>query len=1040
MAKKQTAPDAPRVQFETGDRVQGIQHWQPVWCAPHHFETLEKRLRKCPHGCPPGPSIRVLASPAFEICAGGSRGGMKGQPLNAKVMTPWGWVAMGDLKVGSMVSNPDGSIARVIGVYPLGEKDIYEVTFVDGAKTWVTEDHLWIAKLTCRSLKADRRYAPFLDDDQVPYKIFTTEWLRDHIVEQGKRGKNNDAASVLIPLARPVEFTSPQFNSNGVPMDGYVMGLLLGDGCLRSKMVRISTADSEIASALIARGYDFRKEPGDRPYDWRLHDPVSAIRTLQKLGVYDCRAEDKFVNKRYLDAPVAVRREVLQGLMDTDGCVDGRGHCSFSSASKQLALDVQFIARSLGFKATLTNGATGYRKADGEFVQCLDAHKVYIQGPDTQSLFKLSRKRERCRDDFNGGVSTPHRRMVSIEKVFRAEAQCIAVDHPNQLYITDDFIVTHNTETGRGWLIKGNTDAPVDHAEGRHELVSNGSLAYCGICVNNSYIAHPRYRALILRENEKDLADWVSRARSLYEPMGASVTEKPARIVWPSGATFVLGHMKDSNAYTDYMGQEFHRMLFEELTQIPEELLYLRITMSCRSTFMCSRGCKPRTCKCGALRPQVLATTNPGNAGHLWVKKRFISIAKPNTIYTDPLTKLTRTYIPSRVTDNPYLMRDRQYVNQLEGLPEPTRSAWLLGDWDALGGQYFRDFRPKGPLGEGDRKEPPEARHVIDPGEHPLAAWWPRWIGGDWGYDHGFAIYGACKDPNGQIIVYKELVGNETGGEELGARIARAFFPDMIAMERERLDPKMTFWLSPDAFGKRDATLTIAEAIAEGIQTVLGPNSAHFPDMWETKQVESSDWDGSRFRRFQIQQKFGIAIRPAQNARIAGWQHIRDLLRFRQLAAPNPENYDHAYYCTLLHDDPRRAESYRKQYEARKPEILPRLLITSDCPGIIDAIPTAVHEEDSEDVLKTSTPEDDRLDGLRYLLHSQNVSDNREPEKAFVHRHLESVKKMEPNIDFQGLVWAARFAEAEYASAGQNMKAFNFPIESSRAFKRRRVN
>lgn len=603
------------------------------------------------------------------------------------------------------------------------------------------------------------------------------------------------------------------------------------------------------------------------------------------------------------------------------------------------------------------------------------------------------------------------------------------------------------TETGRGWLIKGNIYAPIDHPDGKHVIFGSGVNAYCGICVNSTYIAHPRYRALILRENEKDLADWISRARILYGALGASVTEKPARIVFPApfapsvgGATFVLGHMKDQNAYTDYMGAEFHRMLFEELTQIPEELLYQRIVMSCRSTFMCPNECKPGACRCGALTPQVLATTNPGNSGHLWVKKRFISVAPPNTIYTDPLNKLTRTYIPSRVTDNPYLMRDQQYVNQLEGLPEPTRSAWLLGDWDALGGQYFRDFRPKGPLGEGDRKEPPEARHVIDPGEHPLLPWWPRWIGGDWGYDHGFAFYGACKDPNGQTVIYKELVGNGTGAIELGAQIARAFFHDMVAMEREGIDPKLTLWLSPDAFGKRDEVLTVAEGIADGIQTVLGPGSAHFPDLWVTEKSEDPTWDGSRFRKYQIQQKFGIAIRRAQDARIAGWQHVRSLMRFRQLAPANPEKYDHAYYCILLQESGERATSYLKQFEARKPEILPKLLITTDCQNLIGAIPTAIHKEGSEDVLKTETPEDDSLDAVRYALHSQNVSENREPEKSFVHRQLAKIKEWEPDIDFNGLVWAARAAESAYANQGQSMKPMSPPVESSRRYRNRRVN
>ena len=313
------------------------------------------------------------------------------------------------------------------------------------------------------------------------------------------------------------------------------------------------------------------------------------------------------------------------------------------------------------------------------------------------------------------------------------------------------------SETGRGFLLKGNLDEISVHPGGEHVMHGSGDEAYCGICTNISYITNPRYKVLVLRENEKDLADWLSRARLLYGPMGANVTEKPARVTWPSGAQFILGHMKDESSYTDYMGQEFQRILFEELTHIADETLYEKITLSCRSTFKCFSGCERGKCTCGVMREQILSTTNPLGKGHLWVKKRFISVAPANTEYTDPKTGLTRIYIPSVVTDNPYLMRDQQYVNQLNSLQEPLRSAWLLGDWDAIGGQYFRDFRPKGPLA-GD---PPGdvARHVIPAYSRFLAPYYPRWIGGDWGYDHSFAFYWSCRSQNGQNIVYREFVG-----------------------------------------------------------------------------------------------------------------------------------------------------------------------------------------------------------------------------------------------------------------------------------------
>lgn len=612
------------------------------------------------------------------------------------------------------------------------------------------------------------------------------------------------------------------------------------------------------------------------------------------------------------------------------------------------------------------------------------------------------------------------------------------------------------TETGRGWLLKGNIRSslsdvsswglsePTEHIPGvtgpkpeGHHWVGHGAERYCALCVNATYVAHPRYRALVLRENEKDLADWIYRAKLLYEPMGAEVTEKPARVKWPSKAAFILGHMKDESSYTDYMGQEFQRMLFEELTHVPDELRYLRIIGSCRSTFTCRKKCDRGRCRCGVLRRQVLATSNPGNAGHAWVKKRFISIAPPNTLYKDRLSKQTRIYIPSLVTDNPYLMQDAGYIAWLEGLPEPTRSAWRFGDWDSLGGTFFGLFRPKGPLAG----EPPEARHVLNSGEYPLQPWWPRWLGGDWGYKHHFAFYWACQAPNGQIIVYRELTGNEMSSRELGSMVARASFPDLEGLSQNQIDPVMTLWLSPDAFGKRDEELTIAESFVRGVEKILGPNSAHFPEAWYRIQTDQPDWEGNFFTQIKIQRKFGLAIRRAQNARIPGWQYLRELMRFRQVLEVDPAKYDHVYACKLLADDPRRYKLYLDSFEARKPEALPKLLIFGDkCPKIVDALPTFVYKEGTEDVLKTETDADDQGDGLRYTLHSHNIEKNREPQKSFVERHLDQVREREPNIDFNSLVWAARKAEEDYKEQDPP-KAFHFPLECSRDFRRsKRVN
>jgi hypothetical protein len=184
---------------------------------------------------------------------------------------------------------------------------------------------------------------------------------------------------------------------------------------------------------------------------------------------------------------------------------------------------------------------------------------------------------------------------------------------------------------------------------------------------------------LVVRRNYDDLKDWVDRAQDFFAPMKAVFTLSNKEITFPSGAKILLGHLGDDNAYTKYQGHEYQRILIEELTHIPTEELYLKLIASCRSTVP---GVKAR----------IFATTNPGERGHKWVKKRFIDIAKPEEIYVDPQTSRTRIFIPARVEDNPHLMEaDPDYVKFLDGLPDGLREQWREGSWDeiTIKGAYY---------------------------------------------------------------------------------------------------------------------------------------------------------------------------------------------------------------------------------------------------------------------------------------------------------------------------------------------------------------
>lgn len=223
---------------------------------------------------------------------------------------------------------------------------------------------------------------------------------------------------------------------------------------------------------------------------------------------------------------------------------------------------------------------------------------------------------------------------------------------------------------------------------------------------------NPLYKALVIRRNADDLKDWVDRAKIMYQGTGAVFTGQPAEIRFPSGAVIRTGHLKDEDAYEKYQGHEYQKILIEELTQIPTELSYLKLISSCRSTVK-------------GIQAQVFTTTNPGNAGHKWVKARFVDVSEPGKPFTDRVTGRTRIFIPATVEDNPVLIeRDPNYVNFLNGLPDGLRQAWRNGSWDAYeveGAYYSRELTQA--RKEGRICPVPYEKSI------PVDTWWDLGVG-----------------------------------------------------------------------------------------------------------------------------------------------------------------------------------------------------------------------------------------------------------------------------------------------------------------------
>lgn len=192
-------------------------------------------------------------------------------------------------------------------------------------------------------------------------------------------------------------------------------------------------------------------------------------------------------------------------------------------------------------------------------------------------------------------------------------------------------------------------------------------------------IAHPKYRALVIRRNATDLSDWIDRARDMYHGCGGVMTGDT--FVFPSGARIRTGHLADKDSYQKYQGHEYHKMLIEELTHLSREQDYEKLLASCRSTVE-------------GLTPQIFCTTNPDGAGHEWVKARWDIPDIPSGTITTFKNDRKLVFVPSSVYDNKILTdMDKGYVKYLESIEdEELKRAWLEGSWEGFGveGAYYK--------------------------------------------------------------------------------------------------------------------------------------------------------------------------------------------------------------------------------------------------------------------------------------------------------------------------------------------------------------
>lgn len=376
-----------------------------------------------------------------EVILTGAIGLGKAQPLTSNVLCESGYKLMRDVNIGDKVWGADGKLHNVIGVFPQGQKDVYEITFNDGSKARCCKEHLW--NIADRSSK-----------DPYAYKTVELSSLLDKPLYKYQPALNCKVWQYYIPICAPLQFERKQLR-----IDPYVIGVLIGDGTLSNGALELSCYDEDIRERFQSKishyGCKLKLVSSAHPEvkDFSIvvegavrgrlnHKPIkNPIREAIKFYDIDKPSYLKHIPSDYLYSSIEDRISLLQGLMDTDGTIENIGTIYYSTISPQLASDIQFLVQSLGGTARVKLESNRTYRYKGETRKCRDNYNVYINLPKSITPFTCKRKVDRL-------IPTrkePFRNIRSIEKVGQEECKCIKVDCAEELYLTDGCVVTHNT-------------------------------------------------------------------------------------------------------------------------------------------------------------------------------------------------------------------------------------------------------------------------------------------------------------------------------------------------------------------------------------------------------------------------------------------------------------------------------------------------------------------------------------------------------------------------------------------------------------------
>lgn len=659
---------------------------------------------------------------------GGGAGSGKLLPLDTLIVTSNGMIPIKDIHSGDLIIGKDGLEKLVIAETENHfDEQLYKLTFGNNEIIYCGANHLWNtwtekdrssktdeARIQRKLTRINTRFSfKEINGHGNQGKIRTDLGIRNsqRVIEPyngtirntkelfetrySKRGGPNHSIEICKPI---------QFKEKELPIDPYILGCWLGDGTSASGNITLGHQDQlDFAYLFGIRQIRINsRKDNDR-------NQLFNIEGLSKLLIKNNLKNNKHIPEIYFISSEKQRRELVQGLMDTDGHCYDSGQAEFCNTNLKLIHGMFRLISSLGIKAEISkawnDGNPNHKQA------------YYVKWINPYPVFKLERKIYKLPTQLS--TKSRFHYIENIEEVENQLGKCIQVED-NEFLVSEACIPTHNSDV----------------------------LLVYGIA--HKWHEHPSFKQVFMRRTYPDLKkEIVPRSREIYSKFGATFNQTD--MVWTfkrpdeyggtgmgnRGAMIFLGHCEEEKDVHNYDSMEISLFTPDELTN-STEYIYLYIAFE-----------RNRSPKDSGLPSITRGAGMPGGIGHTFVKKRFVDPFPSGGKIIVGRGGNKRIYIHATLEDNKDNI-DPTYSQSLDGRPEAEKKAKKYGDWSAYLGQVFDEFR--------DKKypdEPANAIHTCEPFDIP--SWWPKLVIGDWGFAAMTYIGFYAVSPNKRLYLYREL-------------------------------------------------------------------------------------------------------------------------------------------------------------------------------------------------------------------------------------------------------------------------------------------